>query len=158
MKNTQNAESFVGIIVGIFILSFVVLGIVNVLTYSIGLTTQYEDANRILILKENLTNTIKKIDTSMLAQNEIFYIHKNRATGEFEIIRPEECISTLPVGSDESICHSYRYIDELGDTIPDITAHEGNIYSQLLWVSTEDNTFGEANQVIRASVMRLRKK
>ena len=155
MKKTQNGESFVGIIVWVFILSFVVLGIVNVLTYSTRLTSQYEDSNHILILRQNLTNAVKKTDTSMLIQNEIFYLHKNRATSEFEVIRPQECIDNLSPLEDESLCHFYRYIDSWGDTITDITTHDWDIYSHILWVSTEDTTFWEANQIIRASITKL---
>lgn len=158
MKKTQNAESFAGIIVWVFILSFVVLGIVSVLNYSIRLTEQYEDSNRILILKQNITNAVKKTDTSMLTQNEIFYLHKNRATSELEVIRPQVCIDELPVWEDESSCHFYRYIDETWETISDITTHEWSIYSHILWLSAEDTTLWEANQIIRASITKLAKK
>lgn len=157
MKKSKNAESFAGIIVWVFILSFVILGIVNILTYSISLSNEYEEANRILILKQNLSNAIQKTDTSMLQENEIFYIHKNKATSEFEVIRPQECIDTLPVWSPEDQCHIYRYIDELGNTIDDISRFEGNIYSQLFWVSSEDASFWEANQIIKASITKLRR-
>jgi len=149
MKKQQNAESFAWIIVWVFILSFVVLGIVNILTYSIRLTNDYEDANRILILKQNISNAVKRTDTSMLEQNELFYLHKNRATSEYEVIRPDLCTED---------CQFYRYIDAQWNTISDITSHEWDIYSHLLWVSTEDTSLWDANQIIRASISKLRKK
>lgn len=158
MKNTQNAESFAWIIVWVFILSFVILGIANVLTYSISLTWQYEEANDILILKQNLINAVKKTNTDMLQENEIFYVHKNRASSEFEIIIPKNCIDSLPVWGDESICNYYRYIDTLWNTIEDISSFNWDIYSQFLWLSNEDTSFWEVNQIIKASITKLRRR
>jgi len=85
MLENKKAESFVGIIVWVFILSFVMLGIINILIFSTDVTTKYNEANRVQILRQNLTNVIKNIDTSMLSENEIFYIHKNRAASNHEI-------------------------------------------------------------------------
>ena len=141
LANTK-AESFVGIVVWVFILSFVMLGIVNILIFSTNVTAKYNESNRIQVLKQNLTNVIKNIDTSNINENEIFYVHKNRAADVFEIY----------TGSTNE---RYRYIDELGDTVDDINNFEGDIYSQILWISTEDITFLEENQVIRASIKKL---
>lgn len=82
------------------------------------------------------------MDTSMIDENEIFYVHKNRAASTYEIFT-------------WATNEFYRYIDELGNTIPDITTFEWDIYSQVLWVSSEDITFLEENQVIRASIKKL---
>lgn len=145
MLHSRKAESFVGIVVWIFILSFVMLGIVNILVFSTDVTARYNESNRIQVLKQNLTNVVKNIDTSNISENEIFYIHKNRAANVFEIYT-------------WAINQNYRYIDEVGDTIPDINTFENDIYSQVLWISTEDITFLEENQVIRASIKKLVKK
>lgn len=142
MLASRKAESFVGIVVWVFILSFVMLGIVNILIFSTDVTAKYNESNRIQVLKQNLTNVIKNIDTSNIGENEIFYVHKNRAADVFEIY----------TGSTNE---NYKYIDELGNTISDISTFEGDIYSQILWISTEDITFLEENQVIRASIKKL---
>jgi len=39
----------------------------------------HNETNRIEVLKQNLTNIVKSIDTSALQENDIFYVHKNRA-------------------------------------------------------------------------------
>jgi hypothetical protein len=57
-----------------------------------------------------------------------------------------------------SLNESKKYIDELGNTIGDISTYEEDIYSQVLWVSNEDITFLDQNQVIRASIKRLVRK
>jgi hypothetical protein len=50
------------------------------LVFSTDVTAKYNETNRIQVLKQNLTNVVKSIDTSMLQENEIFYVHKNRAS------------------------------------------------------------------------------
>lgn len=147
MLQTRKAESFVGIIVWVFILAFVMLGIVNILIFSTDVTTKYNETNRIQVLKQNLTNIVKSIDTSTLRENEIFYVHKNRASwgNKYEVF----------TGSTNE---SYKYIDELWNTITDINLYEGDIYSQILWVSSEDISLLSQNQVIRASIKKLVKK
>lgn len=142
MLQSRKAESFVGIMVWVFILSFVMLGIINILIFSSDITTKYNEANRVQILKQNLTNVIKELDTSNLKENEIFYVHKNRAGSKYEIY----------TGATNE---NYKYIDELWDTINDVNSHDGDVYSQILWLANEDITFLEENQVIRASIKKL---
>ena len=142
MLQSRKAESFVWIVVWVFILSFVILGIVNILIFSTDITLQYNESNRIQILKQNLTNVVKNIDTSSLWENEIFYVHKNRAASNFEIYTG-------------SLNEHYKYIDQLWETIPDVNTFQWDIYSQILWISTEDITFLEENQIIRASIKKL---
>ena len=147
MIQTRKAESFVWIIVWVFILAFVMLWIMNILIFSTNITTKYNETNRIQVLKQNLTNVIKDLDTSTLKENEIFYVHKNRASwgNKYEIY----------TGSTNE---NYKYIDELGNTISDLLLYQGDIYSQVLWVSNEDITFLDQNQVIRASIKKLVRK
>lgn len=145
MRTQRKAESFAGIVVWVFILSFVILGIINILIFSTDITASYNEANRVQVLRQNLTETIKKIDTSMVQENEIFYLHKNRATWEYEVY----------TGTTNE---RYKYIDELGDTIPDISTYKGDVYTQVLLMSQEDITFLEQNQVIRASIKKLVRK
>lgn len=145
MKKSQKGESFAGIVVWVFILSFVILGIVNILIFSTNITEKYDEANRVELLKTNLTKIIQNTDTSNLKENEIFYVHKNRATGEYELYTG-------------STYENYKYIDENGESISNILAYSGDIYSQILWVSKEDTSFWDQNQVIKVSIKKLVKK
>jgi hypothetical protein len=149
MIQSRKAESFVWIIVWVFILAFVMLWIVNILIFSTNVTAKYNETNRIQVLKQNLTNVIKNIDTSMLQENEVFYVHKNRAStpwdSKFEIYT-------------WSLNENYQYIDELGDSVIDINTFQWDIYSQVLWVANEDITFLDQNQVIKASIKKLVRK
>ncbi len=148
IQNTK-AESFVWIIVWVFILAFVMLWIVNILIFSTDVTAKYNETNRVQVLKQNLTNIIKDLDTSALQENEIFFVHKNRATGPWE---NKYEIYTWALNEDK------RYIDELWNTISDINTYPWDIYSQILWIANEDITFLEENQVIRASIKKLVRK
>ena len=149
MIQSRKAESFVWIIVWVFILAFVMLGIINILVFSTDVTARYNETNRIQVLKQNLTNIIKNIDTSGLQENEIFYLHKNRST-------------TLGASSFDiytwSLNENYQFIDELWDYIPDINTFQWDIYSQILWLANEDITFLEQNQIIKANIRKLVRK
>ena len=46
----------------------------------------------------------------------------------------------------------------LTPSINDINTFDGDIYSQILWVTTEDVSFLNQNQVIRASITKLVRK
>ncbi len=48
------------------------LGIVNILIFSTDVTAKYNESNRIQVLKQNLTNVIKEMDTSAVRENEVF--------------------------------------------------------------------------------------
>ncbi len=145
MQVNTKAESFVWIVVWVFILSFVMLWIINILVFSTDLTVKYNENNRIQVLKQNLSNAIKKTDTSTLGEKEVFYVHRNRASSEYEIMT-------------WAVNERFKYIDEVWETIPDINTYEGDVYSQILWIDTEDITFLEENQVIRASIKKLVRK
>lgn len=147
MQLQQRGESFVWIVIGVFILSFVILWIANLLTFSVTTSTEYDDANRIFILKQNLTNIVKNIDTSGLKENEIFYIHKNSST-------PPKTYEVLT----GSINEQYRYIDEHWNNIPDLENYEWNIYSQILWITREDISLNNQNQIIKVSITKMKRK
>lgn len=149
MLQSTKAESFVWIIVWVFILAFVMLWIVNILIFSTDVTARYNETNRILVLKQNLTNVVKSIDTSNLQENEVFYVHKNRASAEWDY---KFEVYTW------SLNESYQYIDELGNTVNDLDTFEWDIYSQVLWIANEDITFLDQNQIIRASIKKLVRK
>jgi len=124
------------------------LWIVNILIFSTDVTARYNETNRVQVLKQNLTNIVKKIDTSTLQENEIFYLHKNPAAiwwAKYEIY-------TWALNS------NYQYIDELWDHVSDTDTFEWDIYSQILWIANEDISFLEQNQVIRASIKRLERR
>lgn len=145
MLATKKGESFVWIIVWVFILSIVILWIANLIIYSATLVDTYKDAARVGILKDSLANIVKKIDTSEIRQNEIFYVYKNVATNTYEVF-------TWATND------RYKYIDKFWNYVYDIVNFEDDIYSRILWTEREDTTLTNQDQIVRASIRKLIKK
>lgn len=145
MRVEKNAESFVGIIIGVFILSFVILGIANLIIYSSNLIESYTDTARVNILKESLWNIVKKLDTSTIQEGEVFYLYKNNTTSTYQIFTG-------------SVNQWAKYVDENGESIANIVTYSGSIYGRFLWTEREDTTLTEQDQIIRASIRKLIKK
>ncbi len=145
MYKSKQAESFIGIMIGVFLISIVILGISNLLNYSGEIIRDYEDNTKITILKNNTKNIISTIDTSNILENEIFYIHDNSGSGSF-------------VAYTGSANAGYKYINEYGQYLADPVNYDGAVYARQLWIEREDTSVWEQNQVIRASIRRLVKK
>lgn len=144
IKNTF-WESLIWIIIWVFILSFIILGVTNLLINSKLIIDTYENKKIISILKNNTENIIKKIDTSNINETEIFYLNKNTSTKEFEIFT-------------WSTNYVYKYIDQYWNKVDDLANFEWNIYSRILWVERDDNTIWENHQIIKVSLKKLLKK
>ena len=145
MIKTRKAESFVWIIVWVFILSFVILWISNLIMYSATLIDTYKDTARVGILKDSLWNIVKKIDTSAIRENEIFYIYKNNSSHTFDVLTWSTNVW-------------YRYIDKFWDYVANPASFTGDIYYRILWTEREDTTLTNQDQIVRASIRKLIKK
>ena len=144
IKNTF-WESLVWIIIWIFILSFIVMGITNLLINSKTIIDKYENKKIIAILKNNTENIIKKINTDSINETEIFYFNKNETTNNFEVFT-----WTINAG--------YKYINQNWENISDIANYQWNIFSRILWVERDDNSVWATHQIIKVSIKKLIKK
>lgn len=86
MKNNKKADTIAGIIIAVFILSFALFWIVNVLDYNKDISYNYEKEIDLYILKSNSENILKKMDVSNVWQWEKFYINKNTVTKQYEVL------------------------------------------------------------------------
>lgn len=86
MKKNKKADSIAWIIIAVFILSFAMLWIVNVLDYNKDMTYNYEKETDSYVLKSNSDNILKRLNISELWQDEIFYIRKDNVNNEFLIL------------------------------------------------------------------------
>ncbi len=147
MKKSHNIlwESLVGIIIWVFILSIVVLWVWRLLAYSNNLIARYNESVTLRLLKRNISNTVKNLDTSNLLENEIFYLFKDTTNKEYLIFT-------------WSTNAWYKYIDNKWNNITDIISYPWDIYSQTLLVQREDTALGTKNQVVKASIRKLIKK
>lgn len=145
MLKTKKAETFAGIIIGVFILSIILLGLGKLMYYSYDMLSQFNDANRINILQNNLTHIIRKLDTTEVLENEVFYVHKNKLTKDFEVFTGATNVE-------------YKYIDKYGDKVDSIDTYEWTIYSRVLWKERSDNSIESDAEVIRVYIKKLIKK
>jgi len=144
MKKVIKAESFVGIIIGVFILSFILLGIWNLMFHSRDVIVSYQRVQKTDVLKANIANIVKAINTDNIMENEVFYIYKNEGTNNFEAFT-----GTLNAG--------YKYIDEYGTNV-NVNSYEWDIYARTLWKERDDRSLESENQIIRVSIRKLVKK
>ena len=110
MKNTKIWESLVWVVIWVFILSFSLVWIINILNFNKDVSLEYADYINKYILEWNADNVIKKLDITNLDKNEKFYVYKNDITKEFEIL-------TWTLLSD------YKYVNKLW---------------RYVWIDTED--------------------
>ena len=147
MRKRLSWESLVWIIVGVSILSIAILWILNIILYSNSLIDIFDKTTRLNIVKDNIQNIIRNLNTTDIGETDTFYIYKNRATKTFVIYT-------------WSINSQYKYIDQLGNYITPATlaSFTGETYSRLLWLEREDTSIDAKNQIIKASIRRLIRK
>lgn len=146
MRKNNLWESLVGIIIWVTLLSICVMWILNLILFSNNLTDIFNNTTKMNVLKDNVTNVIKKVDTSSLLENEAFFLYKNELTNNFEIYSWTGNVA-------------YKYINDLWDRVDDPLTYSGYIYARLLWVQREDTSIADnQNQIIKASIRRLIKK
>mgnify|MGYP006417184631 FL=1 len=144
IKNTS-WESLVWIIIWVFILAFIILWVTNLLINSRATLEVYENKKIISVLKNNTETVIKKINTDVIRETELFYLRKNNNFMEYEVL----------TWSTNSI---YKYIDKQWNTVDDIINFEWDIYSRQLWLERDDNSIWDNHQIIKISIKKLIKK
>lgn len=142
MIRNNKGETIVGILIGVFIVSIVILGIASLINYSRVTIQSYDRSTKIAILRENLTNIIQAINLDWVLENEIFYVYKNTSTNTYEIF----------TGSSNN---RYKYINSEGELVVDLENYERDIYARQLWIEREDTSLQNSNKLIRASIRRL---
>lgn len=86
MNSNTRWDSLVWIIIWIFILSFILVWMVNVIWYSKDISYNYENKIEENLIQKNSENIIEKLDKSSLNKQEEFYIQKDTWTKEFKIM------------------------------------------------------------------------
>lgn len=86
MKNNKRADTIAWIIIAVFILSFAMLWIVNVLDYNQNISDNYEKETDSYILKSNSENILKRLNIDHIEQDQKFWIYKNEGTNMYEVV------------------------------------------------------------------------
>lgn len=135
-------ESLIWVIIWIFILSFIVLWITNLLINSQNIIDTYENKKIINLIKNNSENVLKKINTENIQETEVFYLYKDILNKEFLIFTGSSNIW-------------YKYIDEFGNKIDDLESFSWDIYSRIFWAERDDNSLWNNHQIIKMSIKKL---
>ena len=77
MKYSKKADNLVWIMIAVFILSFIIIWISNILNFNREVIYEYADETDTFILTTNAENILKKIDTSEINEWDVFYIFKD---------------------------------------------------------------------------------
>lgn len=123
-------ESFVWIIVWVFILWFVLLAIVNLLIFATESSTGYSEDNRVTNIRENAYSILEKSDLSNISSGEEIYFYKNSTGSTYNILT-------------WAINIWYQYIDAYGNHIPDISVYDDTIYILKWIIHKKDSLSGE---------------
>lgn len=141
----RRGETLISVLVGVFILAITIGAIVMILSTNYELEDTYERNNTLFLLQNNATNIIRKLDTSLLTEKELFSVYKDTENKQF----------TLFTGSSVD---TYKYIDAEGNHITNTGSFAGIIYARYFLIDKKDSSFGAENQVIKAAVRELIRK
>jgi len=119
MKKDNLWETFIWIIIWMFILTFIVLWIINIISYNKDLVNDYSKLTNINILNKNTFNILNKLDLQTIEEWEEFFLYKNTSTNTFDLFT-------------WSINLSYQYIDIQWNKINDITNYIDYYYSRVI--------------------------
>jgi len=132
-------ESLVGIVIWVFILSFIILGIVNLIINTNKVVINFEEKKIVNILKNNTMNIVKNLDTTNITEWENFYLFKDYSNNSFKIFT-------------WATNNTYEYINANWTHISDIDNFDGNIFTRTLWIERNDSSIWDSHQVIKANV------
>ena len=94
--------------------------------HSRDVIVSYQRVQKADVLKANIANIIKGIDTDNIKENEVFYIYKNSGTNHFEAFT-----GTLNAW--------YKYINEYGANI-NVNTYQWDVYARTLWKERDDRS------------------
>lgn len=124
MIENKKWESLVWIIVWILLLTFVILGLYNLILYSENTNIIFEDSSVQWILKDNSLSIVYKINTNWINEGSGFYLFKDNTSKTFMVFTWSSNIQ-------------YKYIDRYWDKIS-TGETDRNIYEREVFVEKID--------------------
>jgi hypothetical protein len=131
MNLSKKAESLVWIVIAVSILSFVMLWILHTLSYSNDISDIYKEKSDLIFVEENAKNIAKKLDLSLIWDDEEFYIYKNENEKKYLATKDE----------------NYKFIDGLWNYV-DPNTFNWDIYTRILEKSKSSWTLEDWSSVI----------
>ncbi len=140
MIKNKKAESLVWIIIAVFILSFTMLGILNIFWFNKWVESTYKSNIYSHIIKWNSENIIKKLDIPEMNNNEFFYIKKDKINKTFTILtwstnKKYQYIDYLwnPIDPTKNIWKSYKRLFQFKADILRHAIYPNEIPNMVFW-------------------------
>lgn len=140
----RRGETLVGIIVGVMIIAIVIGSIAKILSVQYVIEDDYVRNQTLSVLQNNVSNIVKKVDTSSIAENEIFALYKDSAAKKFVVM----------TGSN---VETYKYVDRRGNWVSNTGSFQDAIYTQLLYMDKSDAS-PIRKQVVKGEIRELIRK
>ncbi|OIP54484.1 hypothetical protein AUK10_00780 [Candidatus Gracilibacteria bacterium CG2_30_37_12] len=144
-SNSKKGETLVSLVVGVVILAIAMGGVTLILLQNRTIEDDYDKSNTISLLQSSAENIVRKTDTSILSEKDIFFLYKDPASQTFQVF----------TGSSGE---QYKYIDKNGELITNTGSYAGTIYTRVFSVERGDSSFGKPRQVIKGAIKELIKK
>ncbi len=133
------------VVIGVFVLSIVIFAIVNILTTNAAVEDDYARNLRIRLLEQNASNILRSMDTTSIAEKEVFFLQKDPTTSTFR----------LHTGTGNL---SHSYVDTYGQPITNTGSYSGALYTRSFAIDQYDTGAKVSNQVIKGTIRELRKR
>ncbi len=143
MNSIKKAESLAWIIIGVFILSFVLLGIWALVWSSRDIIDNFDKKIDLDLLIYSSNSVVGSMDLSNLSDGDEFYLHRDTVNWNFDIY----------TWSNNS---NYQYIDRHWYKVDDINSFEGDIYSRIFNATKVEHN-GEEKMSIKTVIDRISK-
>lgn len=140
----RRGETLVGIIVGVMIIAIVIGSIAKILSVQYLIEDEYVRNQTLAVLQNNVSNVVKEVDTTSIAENEIFALYKDTATKKFVVM----------TGANVEI---YKYVDRQGSWVSNTGSFQDTIYTQLLYMDKSDAS-PIRKQVVKGEIRELIRK
>ena len=128
-------ESMVTVIVSVFILSFLLLAIANIVAQSSNISDEYKIEKNINLLKSNTYNIINKLDISIYSSWEILYLYKDNINKEYKLFT-------------WTTNQKYQYIDKYWEYISNTWTYEWIFFSRSIKIERKEEIENNINNFI----------
>lgn len=139
MQKNIRWETIIWLVIIITLISIALLSLFKILEYDKKLDLDYKKINYISILETNTYNIIKKINTTNLKENDIFFLEKS--WNEINLLT-------------WSLNENYKYISNEWENVLDLKNFKWPIYSRFCIVEKDSESW----QNIKCSIREMIKK
>ena len=104
LPREQTGETLISVIVGVLIIALVIGSIARIIAIHYTTEDTYTRNETLYLLQNNSTNILRKLDTSSIAEKEIFSAYKDPSALQFRVMTG-------------SLADKYKYIDRRNEWV-----------------------------------------